>query len=60
MYVCICRAITENDIQKATQRGRCSLGQLAEETGLGTQCGQCLSRTESLIDIWCEKTPISA
>ncbi|NUN67256.1 (2Fe-2S)-binding protein (plasmid) [Pseudanabaena biceps] len=41
MYVCICHAITEKDIQKAVNNGACSIIKLSELTMLGTQCGSC-------------------
>jgi len=41
MYVCICNAVTENDIGSAIAGGCCSLGDLREQLGVGTCCGRC-------------------
>ncbi|MBJ7900208.1 MAG: glycoprotein [Cyanobacteria bacterium RI_101] len=49
MYVCICHAITEKDIQKATDQGVVSLQELSQHTGVGTQCGACLSHSQEVM-----------
>ncbi len=46
MYVCVCHAVTEKDIHRATCEGIVSVSQLSKKTGLGTQCGTCLAQGE--------------
>lgn len=41
MYVCVCNAVTEHDIDGAIAAGCCSLRQLREELGVGACCGRC-------------------
>lgn len=41
MYVCVCHAVTDRDIEEATAAGCCSLRQLREQLGVGTTCGRC-------------------
>ncbi len=41
MYVCICNAVTERDIQEAVADGCSSLRQLREQLGVGACCGRC-------------------
>ncbi len=41
MYVCICNAVTESDIEKAVNQGCNSLRQLEDHTGASSQCGSC-------------------
>jgi len=41
MYICICNAVTEKDIQKAVSKGACSIAMLSELTRLGKECGCC-------------------
>ncbi len=41
MYVCICHAVTERDIEGAVAGGCCSLRQLREQLGVGSTCGRC-------------------
>jgi bacterioferritin-associated ferredoxin len=41
MYICICRGVTEKDIQNAVKQGICSMESLSESMGVSTQCGCC-------------------
>ncbi len=41
MYVCICRAVTDNQIRDAVQEGCCSMRELRNCLGVATQCGRC-------------------
>lgn len=50
MYVCVCNAVTERDIEKAVRRGARSLAELRLATGCSSNCGQCADLAETLID----------
>jgi bacterioferritin-associated ferredoxin len=41
MYVCICNAVTEHQVQESAQAGVRSLDELALELGVGAGCGRC-------------------
>jgi bacterioferritin-associated ferredoxin len=41
MYVCICNAVTERDIDNAIRDGASDLGDLKERLQVGTCCGAC-------------------
>lgn len=41
MYVCICKAVTEREIQEAVARGAHSLKDLRRELGVASECGKC-------------------
>ena len=41
MYVCVCNAVTEQDILGAVAEGCASLRQLREQLGVGACCGRC-------------------
>lgn len=41
MYVCVCHAVTDRDIEGAVAEGCCSLRQLREQLGVGQTCGRC-------------------
>ncbi|MDP2170085.1 MAG: (2Fe-2S)-binding protein [Rhodocyclaceae bacterium] len=41
MYVCVCHAVTDSDIECAVAGGCCSLRQLSEQLGVGRTCGRC-------------------
>lgn len=41
MYVCICKGVTDKQIQEYRQQGVNTFQQLRECTGIATQCGKC-------------------
>lgn len=41
MYVCLCRAVTDRDIEAAVDEGARSLKDLSLTLGVATQCGKC-------------------
>jgi bacterioferritin-associated ferredoxin len=56
MYVCICHAITEKDIQKAVNKGACSIAMLSELTLLGKDCGCCTEEAHRVLNQCSGKT----
>lgn len=52
MYVCVCNAITEEQIRRAIADGASNLDDLCEALGLGDQCGKCL---EYVCHYFCEE-----
>ncbi len=49
MYVCICKAVTDKQIQQAVKSGAESYKCLRDKTGLGTQCGKCGVEAKNLL-----------
>jgi bacterioferritin-associated ferredoxin len=41
MYICLCKAITDNQIREAVEKGATRFGQVRQELGLASQCGKC-------------------
>ncbi|WFP51823.1 (2Fe-2S)-binding protein [Methylomonas sp. EFPC3] len=41
MYVCICKAVTDSQLDAAIARGLCSRKQLFHCFGVGGDCGKC-------------------
>ena len=41
MYVCVCRAVTERQIDNAVRAGARTLKDLRRELGVASECGQC-------------------
>jgi bacterioferritin-associated ferredoxin len=41
VYVCICNAVTERDVQECARAGVHSLDELAFKLGVGAGCGRC-------------------
>ena len=49
MYVCVCKGITEKQIQNAAKEGVESFKCLRQQTGIGTQCGKCCAEAKSCL-----------
>lgn len=49
MYVCICRAITDNEIRQQVNQGASTLREVGQKLGVGTQCGKCSKHARSVI-----------
>jgi bacterioferritin-associated ferredoxin len=43
MYVCICNAVTDRQIEQAVYEGALTLEDLQRTLAVGSQCGQCKS-----------------
>jgi bacterioferritin-associated ferredoxin len=41
MYVCLCKGVTDRQIQKAVQDGATTIKQLRNCLGVTSQCGKC-------------------
>lgn len=54
MYVCVCNAITEEQVRRAIAAGANNLDDLCEALGLGDQCGKCLECVHRYL---CEAAP---
>ncbi len=50
MYVCICNGITDRQIREAAEAGCASLTELTMRTGVGANCGSCLTSAEAILD----------
>ncbi|MDD1621091.1 MAG: (2Fe-2S)-binding protein [Methylococcaceae bacterium] len=50
MYVCVCKAVTNNQITQAINQGVCSRRQLMQCTGAGSVCGKCSRHIKELVD----------
>ena len=50
MYVCICNGVTDHQIREAAEAGCASLTELTMRTGVGANCGSCLSMADALMD----------
>ena len=49
MYVCVCHAVTENQVKQALAEGASSLAQLRLKLGMGGSCGKCLKQAGQMI-----------
>jgi len=49
MYVCICKAITDQQVYQALDQGAHNFKEVSKRLGVGTQCGICCQRAQRLI-----------
>ena len=49
MYVCICNAITDNQIIEAQQNGHTTLKQITRLLGVGNCCGRCVATAKEVM-----------
>jgi bacterioferritin-associated ferredoxin len=49
MYICLCKAITDNDIRDAVHSGAASLADVQHQLGVSTGCGTCMEAAEEVI-----------
>ncbi len=50
MYVCICKAISDQDIKDAVEQGAEDLAAIQAHLGAATGCGTCADYTETIIN----------
>lgn len=50
MYVCVCKAVTDNQVVRAIEQGACTRKQLMQCTGAGGVCGKCSQSIKSLLE----------
>jgi bacterioferritin-associated ferredoxin len=44
MYVCVCRAVTENEVHDCISAGASSVKQIRDTTGAGGDCASCVRK----------------
>jgi bacterioferritin-associated ferredoxin len=50
MYVCVCRAVTDKEVEGALERGACTIDQVGVACGAGGDCGACRGRIAEMIE----------
>jgi bacterioferritin-associated ferredoxin len=56
MYVCLCRAVTDRDVEQAVACGHTTLPALQATLGVATGCGRCRSHVHQML----QETPASS
>lgn len=51
MYVCLCEAVTENEVNAEIALGARTIEEIGERCGAGTGCGMCHDRIRSLLPL---------
>jgi bacterioferritin-associated ferredoxin len=50
MYVCVCKAVTEQQVRAAIDEGALSVDEVAEACCAGDDCGACHDKIEEMIE----------
>lgn len=50
MFVCLCKAVTDDQIVEAVDQGAVAVNHLEDACGLGTGCGRCRDFAQQIID----------
>ena len=51
MYVCVCQAVTDQDIRRAIARGARSFADVQACTGCSSSCGCCETEAREITDL---------
>lgn len=49
MYVCLCKAVTDQQVRDAVDGGALTTEELSEQLGVGTCCGCCREMTLEIV-----------
>lgn len=49
MYICLCRAVTDEEIRDAVKSGARCVDALKNELGVSTQCGKCQEDVQQVL-----------
>ena len=55
MYVCICNAVTDSEIERAIRLGARSVSDLQMTLGVGISCGSCREQAGDLLRRNCDQ-----
>lgn len=50
MYICICKAVTDQAIQEAVCKGACRMRDLKAGLGVSAQCGKCAYHAKAVLE----------
>ena len=50
MYVCVCQAVSDQDIRRAVAGGACTFEDVQNRTGCTTCCGCCEAEARELVE----------
>jgi len=56
MYVCLCNAVTQRQVEECARAGVSSIDELAAQLGVGAGCGRCRDCASELLTECCAST----
>jgi bacterioferritin-associated ferredoxin len=58
MYVCVCKAVTSGEVEKAIAQGASSVAEVTRACRAGGDCGTCHARIDLMIEQRCERSAV--
>ncbi|HAC35207.1 MAG TPA: bacterioferritin [Gammaproteobacteria bacterium] len=49
MYVCVCKAVTDSQVEQSIHGGADTLEVLQEQLGVGSECGRCCEYANNML-----------
>jgi bacterioferritin-associated ferredoxin len=60
MYLCICKAVTDQHVRQAFAQGVRTMGDLSARFGVGIECGKCIDPIREVLDACLAAPPAAA
>lgn len=57
MYVCVCNAVSDNEVREVIERGATTTVAVTHACGAGGDCGTCIADIEAMLDEHAGKPP---
>ena len=58
MYLCICKAVTDQHVRQAFAQGVRTMGDLSARFGVGIECGKCIDPIREVLDACLAAPPV--
>lgn len=58
MYLCICKAVSDQQIRQAVEQGVRTMGDVSARFGVGIECGKCLDAIREVLDACLAAPPV--
>lgn len=59
MYLCVCKAVSDQQIRQAVEQGARTIGDVSARFGVGIECGKCIDGIREFLDACLASPPIS-
>jgi bacterioferritin-associated ferredoxin len=50
MYVCVCKAVTDREVEQAIDAGACTVADVTRACGAGGDCGACRGMIDDMLE----------
>lgn len=59
MYLCVCKAVSDQQIRQAVEQGVRTIGDVSARFGVGIECGKCIDGIREFLDACLAPPPIA-